>query len=230
MTEGIPARYAEVLEKTRAAACRSGRDPKDVTLMVVSKTWPVESVRELVSLGQFCFGENRLQEGEEKVPALPNNLSWHFIGTLQRNKVRKVLPLFPVIHSVSGVKLVRSIERIAEEIGKKPEIYLEVNLGAEERKHGFTVEELMQEAETLVALKCSKIQGLMCIPPKSTAERPARHWFSQLRKIQSQLRDRTGLSLPEMSMGMSGDYEDAILEGATVVRVGSAIFGERGKR
>ena len=216
-----------VREQVAAAAVRSGRS---VDLLVVSKTWPAEVVREAVEAGQRLFGENRLQEGEEKIPALPDDLEWHFIGGLQRNKVRKVLPLFSVVHSLSSMKLVHHTDRIAGELGLKPKVYLEVNIGGEESKHGFTPPEIRESLEEILDLTNLSLQGLMCIPPRVESPEEARPWFAKVRKLQDELEARGGVNLPGLSMGMSGDFEVAIEEGSTIVRVGSAIFGPRLKR
>jgi pyridoxal phosphate enzyme (YggS family) len=203
------------------AAARSGRK---VDLLVVSKTWPVEVVNEAVDAGQVLFGENRLQEGEEKIPNLPDDLEWHFIGGLQRNKIRKVLPLFPVIHSISSA---RFTDRVAGELGLTAKIYLEVNIGAEESKHGFSPDELRGSLEEISELTHLDWQGLMCLPPRAATPEDARPWFAKVRKLQEELEATSGQNLPGLSMGMSGDFEVAIEEGSTIVRVGSAIFGPR---
>lgn len=216
-----------VKERVAKAAARSGRL---VDLLVVSKTWPVEVVREAADAGQIRFGENRLQEGEVKVPALPSDLEWHFIGGLQRNKVRKVLPLFPVIHSVSSTKLASFTDRVAGELGLKPKVFLEINIGAEESKHGYKPDDLRRDLDTILELKNLSWQGLMCIPPRGEAAEEARPWFAKVRELQEEMENRAQISLPGLSMGMSGDFEVAIDEGATIVRVGSAIFGPRLKR
>lgn len=212
--------------KSRVAAA-AGAAGHAVDLLVVSKTWPAEVVRELVDTGQLLFGENRLQEGEEKIPVLPDELEWHFIGGLQSNKVRKVLPLFPVVHSLSSMKLVRFTERVAGELGLVPKVYLEVNIGSEESKHGFSPEGLRENLDEILTLKNLSWQGLMCIPPRVETPEGARPWFAKVRELQEELERRAGLSLSGLSMGMSEDFEVAISEGSTIVRVGSAIFGPR---
>lgn len=209
------------------AAARSGRE---VNLLVVSKTWPVEVVSDAVNAGQVLFGENRLQEGEEKIPNLPHDLEWHFIGGLQRNKIRKVLPLFPVIHSLASMKLARFTNRVAGELGLTSKIYLEVNIGAEESKHGFSPDELRGSLEEMSELTNLDWQGLMCIPPRAATPEDARPWFAKVRELQEELEATSGQKLPGLSMGMSGDFEVAIEEGSTIVRVGSAIFGPRIKK
>lgn len=223
----IADRLALVREEVSAAALQSGRRAEEVDLLVVSKTWPTKTIREVVDTGHLLFGENKLQEGEVKVPALPSNLEWHFIGTLQRNKVRKTLPLFPVIHSISSMKLARFTDRVAGELELKPKIFLEINLGDEEAKHGFSKAELLASLDEMCAFENVSWQGLMCIPPRVDTPEEARPWFAQLREFQDEVRNLSGRSLPEISMGMSSDYEIAIQEGSTIVRVGSAIFGPR---
>ena len=209
------------------AAARSGRK---VDLLVVSTTWPVEVVTEAVAAGQVSLGENRLQEGEEKLPNIPDDLEWHFIGGLQRNKIRKVLPLFPVMHSISSMKLARFTDRVAGELGLTAKIYLEVNIGAEESKHGFSPDELRGSLEEMSELKHLDWQGLMCLTPRAATPEDARPWFAKVRELQEELEVTSGQKLPGLSMGMSGDFEVAIEEGSTIVRAGSAIFGPRIKK
>lgn len=216
--------YFQVRDRVARAASRASGD---VQLLVVSKTWDVDVVREVSDCGHRLFGENRLQEGEEKVPRLPDDLEWHFIGTLQRNKVRKVLPLFPVVHSISSLKLAAHTDRISGELGVKPKVYLEVNIGKEEGKHGFQAECLRAELDEILSMPNLLLQGLMCIPPRGETAEDSRPWFAQVRRLQEELEGRAGRVFPELSMGMSRDYEIAIEEGSTIVRVGSAIFGAR---
>ena len=200
---------------------------REVDLLVVSKTWPAEVVREAVDAGQLRFGENRLQEGEEKIPVLPDSLEWHFIGGLQRNKVRRVLSLFSVVHSISSMKLARYTNRVAGELGLVPKIYLEVNIGEEESKHGFFADDLRSGLEEILTFENLSLQGLMCIPPKVEKPEDARPWFAKVRELRDELEVRGAIQLPGLSMGMSGDFEVAIEEGSTIVRVGSVIFGPR---
>ena len=215
---------SRVRDLVAEAAARGGRE---VELLVVSKTWDASVVQKAVDEGQLLFGENRLQEGEEKIPELPDDLEWHFIGALQRNKVRKVLPLFPVIHSISSLKLARHTDRIAGELALGPEVFLEVNIGNEEGKHGFSSDDLRESLEEILAMPNLQVQGLMCIPPRGESSEDSRPWFAKVKSLQDELERQAGRVFPELSMGMSGDYEVAIEEGATIVRVGSAIFGPR---
>lgn len=227
MANSIADNLLEIKQRVEQAAVKSGRNAKDCELLVVSKTWPAETVTEVVAAGQLIFGENKVQEAEGKIPALPENLHWHLIGHLQRNKVRKALPLFDVIHSIDSLKLARYTSNIATELGVKPEVYLQVNLAGEESKDGYSLEKLHGEFDELFGLTGIQIQGLMCIPPAAKTPEHARPWFAQLRELRDELEKQANQKLPGLSMGMSGDYQVAIEEGSTIVRVGSAIFGKR---
>ena len=220
----IAENLAVIQGRVDAAAAKS--DHK-VELLVVSKTWPADVVREAADTGHLMFGEHRLQEGEEKIPLLPSALEWHFIGSLQRNKVRKVLSLFPVVHSLSSLKLLRFADRVAGELELKPRVFLEVNIGAEESKHGFSPDELQESLDEIITMENLDWQGLMCLPPRVETPEDARPWFAKVRELQEDLGKRAGRKFPGLSMGMSGDFEVAIEEGSTIVRVGSAIFGPR---
>ena len=223
-------RLAEVRERMADACRRGGREPAAVELVAVSKTFPAEAVRELADTGQTVFGESRLQEAEPKIAALPGNLCWHFIGHLQRNKVRKALPMFDVVHSIDSLRLAHAVDETAAELGLFPKVYLEVNLAGEGAKHGFVAEELPVVFNELLDMRRLEILGLMAIPPAVDEPAAARPWFVKLRELRDRLAAQAGVPLPGLSMGMSGDYEVAIEEGATVVRVGSALFGTRSRR
>ena len=224
----IQEQLEEIRAAMAAAAARAGRSANSVTLLAVSKTFPVSDIMQAYADGQRIFGENRLQEAMEKIPQMPQDCEWHLIGPLQRNKVRKALEQgFALLQAVDSVKLAAAISRIAEEIGTTAHILLEVNIDGEESKHGFTPEALCAEWDTLTALPGLDIRGLMCIPAPVENPQDARPAFAALRKLAEQLRERGPLPLPELSMGMSHDFEVAVEEGATIVRVGSAIFGKR---
>jgi pyridoxal phosphate enzyme (YggS family) len=216
-----------VQSKIAAAAERSGRKAADVELVAVTKTFPVEVIRGAVDAGLRLFGENRVQELLSKQPDLPSSIRWHLIGHLQSNKVRKVLPVVDAIHSVDSLDLARDINRIAAELGQFPKIYLEVNVAAEASKHGFAPAKLESDLEVLLALDRLEIQGLMCVPPISKEPEDSRKHFVFLREYRDKLSKLAGIPFPALSMGMSGDYEVAVEEGATIVRVGSALFGKR---
>jgi pyridoxal phosphate enzyme (YggS family) len=220
------------LEEIRAAIAaaeqRAGRPAGSVTLLAVSKTFPVSDIMQAYADGQRVFGENRLQEAMEKMPQMPQDCVWHLIGPLQRNKVRKALEQgFGLIQAVDSMKLAAAISRIAGETGVTARILLEVNVDGEASKHGFTPEEIQEEWEALVALPYLDIRGLMCIPAPVENPQDARPAFAALRVLAEKLRARGPLPLPELSMGMSHDFAVAVEEGATIVRVGSAIFGKR---
>jgi len=228
MPGSIARQLAEVRERMREACVRSGRSPESVELIAVSKTFPATDVLEARQAGQVCFGESRLQEAEPKLAALPQGLDWHFIGRVQRNKVRRILQLFATVHGIDSAKLAHHTDRIAAELGLKPSVFLQVNIGREESKGGFDPEAIEGEMEALLSLGNLRIRGLMCIPPIEAAAEDSRPWFVALRNLRDRLTSRFGVGLEDLSMGMSGDYEVAIEEGATFVRVGSAIFGRRG--
>ena len=218
----------EIRAAIAEAEARSGQAAGSVSLLAVSKTFPAADVRQAYDDGQRLFGENRLQEAMEKMPALPSDCRWHLIGPLQRNKVRKALEQgFELIEAVDSLRLAETISRIAGELGCTARILLEVNIDAEPTKHGFRPEELEELWPQLTALPSLEIRGLMCIPAPAPTPEGSRPAFRALRLLAEQLRARGPLPLPELSMGMSHDFPIAVEEGATIVRVGSAIFGKR---
>ena len=223
----IAQRLQEIRDRVAAAARRSGRVPEEVALVAVSKTFPPELIREAAQAGQRLFGESRVQECLEKIPALSPQLRWHFIGHLQSNKVRKVLPLCEAFHSVDSASLAQDMDRIAGEEGCRPQIYLQVNVAEEARKFGFAEEALRRAIGPLLELPRVEVVGLMTIPPLAADPEASRRHFAALRELRDRLEAETGVPLPGLSMGMSGDFEVAIEEGATVVRVGSVLFGGR---
>lgn len=225
----IADRLQEIRSRLAAAEQRSGRPSGQVELLAVSKTYPVEVIQQTVDAGQIQFGENRVQEIVLKQPQLPSKLQWHLIGPLQSNKVRKVLSLVQMIHAVDSVDIARDINRIGGELGLYPKVLLEINLAAESSKHGFTAQAIREKLEELYSLDRLYIQGVMCIPPFDPVAEKSRRYFVQLREIRDELEKRGGAPLPTLSMGMSHDFEVAVEEGASIVRVGSAIFGARGK-
>ena len=221
-------RFDLVRENIYAAAERAGRNPDDVKLVAVSKKHPVEFVREAFQeAGQELFGESRVQEALVKIPALPSRLRWHFIGHLQANKVRKALPCFELIHGIDTGEIARDVDRVAGEMGLFPRVLLEVNVSGEGSKHGFTPEGLERELEGLLALPRIQVEGFMTMAPLVKEAEAARPYFTKLRELRDRLAGQVGIPLATLSMGMSGDYEVAVEEGATLVRVGSALFGGR---
>jgi len=217
----------EVRERIAAAATRSGRDPGDIRLLAVSKTVPPERVAMALEAGQTRFAENRVQELLAKAPALPDSVEWHLIGHLQSNKIRKALAVTQRVHSVDSLELARQIDRIAAEQGAHVEAWLQVNVGGEGSKFGFNPQSVAAEIEDLLGLPRLEWQGLMTVPPFDPDPGAVRPAFVALRELRDQLETAAGCRLPRLSMGMSHDFEVAIEEGATEVRVGSAIFGVR---
>ena len=220
---------AEIRARIAAATTRSGRAEADVELVAVSKTFPAGAVRETWNVGQTLFGESRVQEAVAKIPELPGVLRWHFIGHLQKNKIRRALPLFELFHGVDSLELARDIDRIAAEEGVFPRVLLEVNVAGEASKFGFRPDTLERELDALLALPRLQIEGLMTIAPYADEPEHSRPFFRELRELRDRLAASSDAPLTTLSMGMSGDFEIAIEEGATLVRVGTAIFGSRPK-
>jgi len=222
---------AENLERVRSqiaeAAKKSGRSPGDIELVAISKTHEAEKVRAAFDAGQQLFGESKVQEARAKIPLLPSELRWHFVGRLQKNKVRQALPLFELFHSVDSLGLGRDMNRIADEEGLHPRVLLEVNVAGEGSKIGFAPDALRAQMEALLELPRLTIEGLITIPPLAPEAEASRQYFVALRGLRDQFAAEFQVSLPQLSMGMSGDFLVAIEEGATLVRVGTAIFGKR---
>ncbi len=227
--EAIGENLARVREQIAAAAARSGRSPNDIELVAVSKAHPAEKVQAAVEAGQLLFGESRVQEARAKIPLLPSRLRWHFIGHLQKNKIRHALPLFELFHGIGSLALAEDMQRIADEEGMRPRILLEVNVAGEASKHGFSPEALRRDLESVLSLGRLSIEGLMTIPPLAPEAEASRRYFVALRELRDEVEAEFNLKLPQLSMGMSGDFPIAIEEGATLVRVGTAIFGERSR-
>ena len=223
----------ENLERVRLqiaqTAAKVGRAVDEIELVAISKTHDAVKVREAIEAEQRLFGESRVQEARVKIPELPSNLRWHFVGHLQKNKIRHALPLFELIHSVDSLALAQDINRIAEEDGLHPRVLLEVNVAGEGSKFGFTPEKLREDLENLLALPRLSILGLMTIPPIAEEAEASRKYFVQLRELRDRLQTEFHVDLAQLSMGMTQDFAIAVEEGATLVRVGTAIFGERSK-
>ncbi|HSE24423.1 MAG TPA: YggS family pyridoxal phosphate-dependent enzyme [Pyrinomonadaceae bacterium] len=224
-------RLQDVHNRIEAAARRSGRAKSDIRLIAISKTHPVEIIQEAITLGATELGENRVQEAESKIQALGNQARWHMVGHLQANKARKAIKLFDVIHSLDSIDLAERLNDICEQEGRSRfSVLLQVDLGREATKSGIAEEELVTLAERTRELTHLKLEGLMTLPPFFDEPEKARPYFAKLRKLRDNLAkegffdERPG----ELSMGMTNDFEVAIAEGATMVRVGTAIFGERG--
>jgi pyridoxal phosphate enzyme (YggS family) len=226
----IAENLARVRDQIAQVAAKANRNADDVELVAISKTHDAAKVREAVEAGQTLFGESRVQEARVKIPELPSNSRWHFVGHLQKNKIRHALPLFELIHSVDSLALAQDINRIAEEDGLHPRVLLEVNVAGEGSKFGFTPEKLREDLENLLALPRLSILGLMTIPPIAEEAEASRKYFVQLRELRDRLQTEFHVDLAQLSMGMTQDFAIAVEEGATLVRVGTAIFGERSKR
>jgi PLP dependent protein len=225
----ISGRIKVVEEQIALVANGCGRVPSEIELVAVSKSQSAEAVREALAAGQLLFGENRAQEVIAKVPLLPSSIHWHFIGHLQKNKVRKILPLVDLVHSVDSMELALDIDRIASELGLFPRILLQVNVSGEATKFGFSPEAARREAPRLLALPRVQLEGLMTIAPIVDSPDKARPFFVQVRQLRDRIAAENHVQLPTLSMGMSDDFEPAIQEGATLIRLGTAIFGPRGK-
>lgn len=227
--DGIAARLAEVRARIGAAAVRAGRRPGDVLLVAVSKTVPVAAVAAAVAAGQRVFGESRVQEAAAKSAVCGPGVAWHLIGHLQRNKAKAAAGLFDVVESLDSPELAAELERRAQEAGRRLRVLVQVKLGDEPTKSGVAPAAAPALIETAARLPHLDLAGLMTIPPLSAAPEDSRRWFALLRGLRESW-DGTWCprgTLRELSMGMSGDYEVATEEGATIVRVGSAIFGSR---
>lgn len=227
-TETIAQRLARVRQSIEQAARQAGRDPNSVTLVAVSKTKPVECIREAYEAGQRDFGENYVQELQLKADALKDlpGLRWHLIGHLQTNKVKRVAPVAHLVHSVDSEALVKELARRAEALARRMPVLVEINVGAEASKTGVAPEAAGRLVDLVQAQGALALRGLMTIPPFTSDPADSRLYFERLRKLRDELGGEE--RLPELSMGMSHDYGYAIASGATLVRVGTAIFGERG--
>lgn len=216
-----------IQQRIRAACERAGRNPATVTLLAVSKTHPPEAVKLAVEAGQVFFGENKVQEAKAKIPNCPGRARWHFIGHLQSNKCRDAVELFEMIQSVDSLALAQEINKRAEHAARTMPVLLEVNVAGEGSKFGYAPGQLLAELQAINALPRLEIHGLMAVPPFTPVAEKSRPHFQKLRELKQQAEALLGAPLPHLSMGMSGDFEIAIEEGATIVRVGTALFGER---
>ncbi len=216
-----------VQDNIARAAVKAGRQPDEIELVAVSKGHSPDGIRAVAQGGQAVFGESRVQEARAKIDLLPGRLRWHFIGHLQKNKIRAALPLFELFHGVDSLETARQFQRVAEEEGLRPRVLLEVNVAGESTKFGFSPEAVEAQTGDLLGLDRLEIVGLMAMAPFDPEPEKARPYFRQLRELRDRLEKEAGVGLPQLSMGMSGDYEVAVEEGATLVRVGTAIFGKR---
>ena len=230
MFEGIPQRLARVRERIADAAGRSGRPPGDVRLIAVSKTHPIDAVRAAAEAGQADFGENKVQEALQKIAqSSDTRLRWHLIGHLQSNKARKAAGVAHYVHAIDSVDLLRKVDQAAAAAGRTIDVLVQVDLALEDTKYGVPEAKVPEIFAAAAGCTAARTAGLMLLPPLAENPEEARPWFVRLRGVRDRLRDAgvPGEHLRELSMGMSHDFEVAIEEGATMVRVGTAIFGER---
>ncbi len=224
---GLAENLEQIEQRIRSACERAGRTRDSVLLLAVSKTHPPETIREAVNLGLTFFGENKIQEAKAKIPNSPGQARWHFIGHLQSNKCRDAVEWFEMIQGVDSLAIAQEINKRAEQAGKTMPILLEINVAGEGSKFGYQPEQMLADLPALTALPRLEIHGLMAIPPYTPVPEKARPYFQKLRELKQQAEALLGAPLPHLSMGMSGDFEVAIEEGATIVRIGTALFGER---
>ena len=223
----IVAALSAVRWRIEAACARSDRDPRTVKLVAVSKTKPAADVVRAADAGQRMFGENRVQEALAKQPEVDRDVEWHLVGALQRNKARHAVGAFALLHGIGESKLLAEIDRRAAARGIRQPLLLQVRLGGESSKSGVDPAGLSTLIDEAARLDHVELRGLMTIPPPAKQPDQARHWFTRLRELRDAEQARSGIDLPDLSMGMSGDFEPAVEEGATLIRVGTAIFGAR---
>lgn len=219
--------FRTIQERIAAACARVGRSAAEVLLLPVSKGQPAGAVEEAARLGLSTFGENKVQEAKVKIGQCSSRLKWHMIGHLQSNKARDAVQLFSMIESIDSIELAVEVNKWAEKLGKRLPILLEVNSAGEATKFGFSPEGALAALEEINALERLEIHGLMTIAPYTPAPERVRPFFRKLRELNAECSKRLGAPLPHLSMGMSGDFEIAVEEGATVVRIGTALFGPR---
>ena len=216
-----------IQQRIRSACDRVDREPNSLTLLAVTKTHPPDVIQSAVEAGLLFFGENKIQEAKAKIPLCPGRARWHFIGHLQSNKCRDAVELFEMIESVDSLAIAQEINKRAEQAAKTMPVLMEVNVAGEASKFGYKPEKLLAELKDLNKLSRIEINGLMAVPPWSPNPESSRPHFQRLRELKAQAESELGAPLPHLSMGMSGDFEVAIEEGATIIRVGTALFGER---
>jgi pyridoxal phosphate enzyme (YggS family) len=216
-----------IQQRIRAACDRAGRDVNSVTLLAVSKTHPADTIKAATDLGLTLFGENKVQEAKAKIPNSPGKARWHFIGHLQSNKCRDAVELFSMIQCVDSLAIAQEINKRADQAAKTMPVLLEINVAGEGSKFGYKPEQMLVELRELNSLTRLEIHGLMAIPPFSPVPEKSRPYFKTLRALKTRAEDVLGAPLPVLSMGMSDDFEVAIEEGSTMIRVGTALFGAR---
>lgn len=232
MTVDVAANLRAVQERIALAARKAGRDPSGILLVAVSKAVEIERIREAVAAGVPALGENRVQEARQKIETLGRPVPWHLVGTLQTNKAKDAVLLFDLIHSLDRVELGRELDRRARAAGKVMDVLVQVNVAGEATKAGALPDHLKDAMDAFARLPGIRVRGLMTMPPLAEDPEASRLWFRQLRELAALVRGWgfEGVEMTHLSMGMSGDFEVAIEEGATIVRIGTAIFGPRPAR
>ena len=226
---GLAENLQDIQERIRNSAARAGRDPGTITLIAVSKTHPPDTVAEAARLGLTVFGESKVQEAKAKIPLCPGRIRWHMLGHLQSNKCRDAITLFEMVQSVDSLELAEELNKKADQASRTLPILLEVNIVGEASKFGYKPEKLLADLDAINNLRRLEIHGLMTIPPWTPVSEKVRPVFAKLRALKEECEQLLGAPLPHLSMGMSGDFEVAIEEGSTMVRIGTALFGERPK-
>jgi pyridoxal phosphate enzyme (YggS family) len=229
MSVNLAETLGEIRGRMDAACRRAGRDPAEVRLLPVTKTLGPDIIGEAAAAGLSVFGENRVQEARQKIPLCASGLKWHLVGHLQTNKAREAVRLFEMIHSVDSVKLLEFLDRVCQEEGRSMPVCIEVNVSGERSKFGMAPAEVPALLARASSLFRVRIEGLMTIPPVAEDAEESRVFFRRLRELRDGWRRESGLDLPELSMGMSHDFEIAVEEGATWVRIGTLLFGGRKK-
>ena len=223
----IAANLAQVQQRIATACERANRSPDEVQIIAVGKKFTANVIREAADCGLTLFGENRVQEAKAKIPDCPGHLRWHFIGNLQKNKCRDAVALFEMLHAMDSLPLAAELNKRCEQAAKVMPVLLEVNVSGEGSKHGFTAETAVAAMEAFHDFPQLELHGLMTMAPFPREPESARPYFQKLRAIKTDCENKLGAPLPQLSMGMSGDYEIAIEEGATMVRLGTVLFGPR---
>ena len=223
----IAENLGQVQQRVAAACKRAGRSPEEVQLVAVGKKFTADVIREAADSGLTHFGENRVQEAKAKIPDCPGHLRWHFIGNLQTNKCRDAVALFDMLHAIDSLHLAEELNKRCKQAAKVMPVLLEVNVSGEGSKHGFTSETAVNAMEAFFDFPQLELHGLMTMAPYSRQPESSRPYFQKLCEVKAACEDKLGAPLPELSMGMSGDYEIAIEEGATLIRLGTTLFGPR---
>ncbi len=225
---GIAERYRTVRERIEKACARARRDPADIQLVAVSKGHDPEHIREAMTCGVTVFGESKVQEARAKIPQCPEGLTWHLVGHLQTNKIKHAVPLFDVVHSVDSLKRLTALDDACDAYGRTLQIFVEVNVSGEKSKFGLKPEAASEVLEATLQCRRLELRGLMTMAPLASDPEKTRPYFRQLREWRDQWSRDLNIPMSDLSMGMTNDFEVAIEEGATYIRVGTALFGERG--